>query len=93
MPTLSVIQNKCYIRKTENIEDSVKKSIIQVSESSYYNKYQRHYEIKNIFSASFQPVLIDNVKDTIKALNTKKACPDGDVPVKPIKMNEDIFQD
>ena len=31
------------------------------------------------------------MKDIIKNLNTKKACPDGDVPVKPKKMNEDIF--
>ena len=27
----------------------------------------------------------------IKTLNTKKACPDGDIPVKLIKMNEGIF--
>ena len=31
------------------------------------------------------------MKDIIKTLNTKKACPDGDIPVKLIKMNEDIF--
>ena len=31
------------------------------------------------------------MKDIIKTLNTQKACPDGDVPVKLIKMNEDIF--
>ena len=31
------------------------------------------------------------MKDIIKTLNTKKACPDGDVPVKLIKINEDIF--
>ena len=46
---------------------------------------------KNIPSFSFQPVSIDKVKDIIKTLNTKKACPDGDIPVKLIKMNEDIF--
>ena len=46
---------------------------------------------KNISSFSFQPVSIDKVKDIIKTLNTKKACPDGDIPVKLIKMNEDIF--
>ena len=27
----------------------------------------------------------------IKTLDTKKACSDGDIPVKLIKMNEDIF--
>ena len=26
MPKLNIIQNKCYIRKTENIEDPVKKA-------------------------------------------------------------------
>ena len=31
------------------------------------------------------------MKDIIKTLNTQKACPDGDVPVKLKKMNEDIF--
>ena len=31
------------------------------------------------------------MKDIIKILNNKKACPDGDVPVKFVKMNEDIF--
>ena len=46
---------------------------------------------KNISSFSFQPVSIDKVKDIIKTLNTKKACPDRDIPVKLIKMNEDIF--
>ena len=46
---------------------------------------------KNIFSFSFQPVSIDKVKNIIKTLNIKKACPDGDLLVKLIKMNEDIF--
>ena len=46
---------------------------------------------KNIPSFSFQPVSVDKVKDIIKTLNTKKACPDGDIPVKLTKMNEDIF--
>ena len=46
---------------------------------------------KNISSFSFQPVSIDKVKDIINSLNTKKACPDSDIPVKVIKMNEDIF--
>ena len=31
------------------------------------------------------------MKDIIKTLNTKKACPDSDIPVTLIKMNEDIF--
>ena len=46
---------------------------------------------KNISSFSFQPVSIDKVKDIIKTLNTKKPCPDSGIPVKLIKMNEDIF--
>ena len=46
---------------------------------------------KNISSFSFQPVSIDKVKDITKTLNTKKACPNGDIPVKLIKMNGDIF--
>ena len=31
------------------------------------------------------------MKDIIKTLNTKKACPDANETVKLIKMNEDIF--
>ena len=31
------------------------------------------------------------MKDIIKTLYTKKTSPDGDIPVKLIKMNEDIF--
>ena len=45
---------------------------------------------KSIPFFSFQPVSIDKVKVIIKTLNTKKACPDGDISVKLIKMNEDI---
>ena len=40
---------------------------------------------KNICSFSFQPVSIDKVKDIIKTRTTKKACPDGNLPVKLIK--------
>ena len=46
---------------------------------------------KNISSFSFQPVSIDKVKDVIKTLNTKRACQNGAIPVKLIKMNENIF--
>ena len=48
-------------------------------------------KLKSISSFSFQPVLIDKVKNIIKSLNTKKAYADGDITVKLIKMNEDIF--
>ena len=90
VPKLNLIQNDCYIRKTGNIEDPLKKASF---------KYRYHPSISNIKdmkskntpSFSFQPVSIDKVKDIIKTLNTKKACPDGDIPVKLIKMNEDIF--
>ena len=62
-------------------------------------KYQNHPTITNIkgiikskiFPLSFQAVSIDKVKDMIKTLNTEKVSPDGDIPVKLIKMNEDIF--
>ena len=46
---------------------------------------------KDISSFSFQPVSTDKVKDIIKTLNTQKACLEGDLPVKLITMNEDIF--
>ena len=46
---------------------------------------------KNISSFSFQPVSIGKMKDLIKTCNSKKACLDGIIPVKLIKINEDIF--
>ena len=63
-------------------------------------KYQYHPSMrnikeikksKNISSFSFQSVWTDKVKEIIKTLNTKKASPDRDIPVKLIKINEDIF--
>ena len=80
------MQNKCYTRKTQDIENPVKKKAL-----FQYNQYQRCYAVKNISSLSFLPVSIAKVKDIIKTLNTKKACPDGDIPVKLMKMNEDII--
>ena len=48
---------------------------------------------KNISSFSFEPVSIDKVKDIIKKLNTKKACPDDDIPVKLKKWMKTSSQD
>ena len=48
-------------------------------------------KLKYISSFSFQLVSMDKGTDIIKTLNTKKACPGGDIPVKLVKMNEDIF--
>ena len=39
VPKLNIIENTCYIRKTENIEDPVKKASF---------KYQNHPSITNI---------------------------------------------
>ena len=46
---------------------------------------------KNNYSFSFQYVSIDKVKDMIRTVKTKNTCPDGDITVKLIKINEDIF--
>ena len=46
---------------------------------------------KNISSFSFQPALIDKVRDIIKTRNTTKICPDGEMSVKLTKIDEDIF--
>ena len=72
----------------------------QVSNKKSSFKYQYHPSItnikdlmksKNISSFSFQPLSVDKVKGIIKTLITKKAFLDGDIPVKLIKMHEDIF--
>ena len=90
VPKLNIIQDDCYIRKTENVEDLVKKASFQYWYNPSIANIKDIMKSKNISSFSFQPVSIDKVKD-IKTLNTKKACPDGGIPVKLIKMNEHIF--
>ena len=46
---------------------------------------------KNVSSFSLQPISIEKVKNTIKTLNTKRACLEGDIPVKLTEVNEEIF--
>ena len=91
VPKLNIIQNECYIRKTGNIKGPVKKASFKYQYHPSITNIKDIMKSKNISSFSFQPVSIDKVKDIIKTLNTKKACPDRDIPVKLIKMNEDIF--
>ena len=91
VPKPNIIQNEYYIRKTGNIEDPVKKASFKYQYHPSITNIKDIMKSKNISSFSFQPVSIDKVKDIIKTLNTKKACPDRDIPVKLIKMNEDIF--
>ena len=91
MPKLNIIQNECYILKTGNIEDPVIKASFKHQYHPSITNIKDIMKSKNIFSFSFQPVSIDKVKNIIKTLNIKKACPDGDLLVKLIKMNEDIF--
>ena len=91
MPKLNIIQNDCYIPTTRNIEDPIKKASFKYQYHPSVTNIKDIMKWKNISSLSFQPVSIDKVKDIIKTLNTKKACPNGDIPLKDIKMNEDIF--
>ena len=90
MSKLKIIQNKCYIGITENIKYAEKKALckyrnhpsLTISKTLYYQKD---------FLCQCQSVSIDKVKDIMKTLNIKKACSKGDVPLKLIKINEDIF--
>ena len=93
VPKLKIIQNECYIWKTGNIEDPVKKASFKNRYHPSITNIKYIMRSKNISSFSFQPVLIDKVKDKIKTLNTKKACPDGHIPVKLIKWIKTSFQD
>ena len=85
------MQNEFHMRKTGNIEDPVKQASF---------KYQYHPSITNIKKImksinipyfSFQPVSIGKTEDVTKTINTKKACLNGVITVKHIKMNEDVF--
>ena len=91
MPKLNIMQNDCYIRKTGNIENPIKKASFKYRYHPSITNIKDIMKSKNIPSFSFQPVSINKVKDIIKTPNTKKVSPDGDTPVKLIKMNEDIF--
>ena len=86
MPKLNIIQNKCYIQKTETIEDPVKKNQNHPSKTNIKDIIK-----SKIFPPSVSSLFIDKAKDIIETLNTKKPFPGSDVPVKLIKMNEDIF--
>ena len=91
MPKLNIMQNDCYIRKTGNIENPIKKASFKYRYHPSITNIKDIMKSKNIPSFSFQPVSINKVKDIIKTPNTKKVSPDGDTPVKLIKMNEEIF--
>ena len=79
------------MRKTGNIEDPIKKASFKYWYHATITNTIDIMKSKSILFFSFQPVSIDKVKVIIKTFNTRKACPDGDIPVKLIKMNEDIF--
>ena len=92
VPKLNIIQNECYIRKTGNIKGPVKKASFKYQYHPSITNIKDIMKSKNSFSFGFfHPVLIYKVKDIIRAFNTNKTCPDGDLPVKFIKINEDIF--
>ena len=79
------------MRKTGNIEDPIKKTSFKYRYHPSITNTKDIMKSKSIPFFSFQPVSVDEVKVIIKTLNTRKACPDGGIPVKLIKMNEDIF--
>ena len=73
------------------MEGPVKKSSFKYQYHPSMTNIKEIMKSKNISSFNFQSVSIDKVKEIIKTLNTKKASPDGDIPVKLTKINEDIF--
>ena len=91
MSKLNIIQNECHVLKTGNIEDPVKKASVKYQYHPSVTDIKDIMKSKNISSFSFQPALMDKVKDIIKTRNTTKIYPDGDIPVKFTKIDEDIF--
>ena len=89
--TLSILMS--VIQKTGNIEDLVQKASFLCQHHPSIKYIKGIMKSKNICSFSFQPVSIDKVKDIIKTRTTKKACPDGNLPVKLIKWMGTSFQD
>ena len=91
MLKLNIIQNEYYIIKRGNIEDPVKAASFKYQYHPSTTHIDDIMKLKNIFFFSFQPFLIDKVKDIIKILNNKRYCPDGDITVKLLKINQGIF--
>ena len=60
----------CYIRKTGNIEDPVKKALFKYQYHPSITKIKDIMKSKSISSFNSQPVSIGKVKDIIKTLNT-----------------------
>ena len=54
-------------------------------------KIKQYFNFKNPTEFSFVPVDKDVIAKEIKNLNTKKAAPQDDIPVKILKLNNDIF--
>ena len=87
----SVIQNDCHIKKNTNDRGSSKKTLLKYQDYPSITNIKDIMKSENFSSFSFQPVVIDKVKDITETLNTKKVCLDSDMLVKLINMNEDIF--
>ena len=85
-----MIQNNCYIRKTENIEHSVKKASFKYQNYPSITKFKCIMKLK-IFPLSIFSLFNRESERYNKTLDTKKACPDGGVPLKLIKKT--YFQD
>ena len=76
----------CYMgKKTDPILHAIKK----------YSKYPSILRIsqyfKNLTEFSFVPVDKDIIAKETKNLDTKKAVPQDDIPIKMLKLNNDIF--
>ena len=92
MPKLNITKYECYIRKTGNIQDPVKKASFKYQYPPSITNIKDIMKSRNISSFSFQPVSTDKGKDMIKTLYTKNTCSNGNISVKLKKINEDILQ-
>ena len=82
MPYTKNRKHQGFSKKKASLKYQYDPSITNIKETMKQN---------NISFFSFQPVSRDKPKNKTRILNTKKACPDRDIPKELTKMNKDIF--
>ena len=89
MRTIKIDNNLVEVTENLNISDPVLKAIRKYEKKTSIIKIKSKMNNKNM-SRSFSFVIKETVLNVLSKLNSKKACQEGDIPVKIIKGNLDI---
>ena len=89
MTTLNTEKDESIFCDTGDETDPLLRAIKKFSKPPSILRIRQYF--KNPTEFSFVPVDKDVIAKEIKNLNTKKAAPQDDIPVKILKLNNDIF--